>query len=146
MSGDDPLVTKLELWMDVFMRRSTRDFIKYARTSGLSMSQLGVLFHLNKLGTSGVTDLGEHLGVTSAAASQLLDRLVHQGLIERSEDPNDRRVKRIVLTDSGSRTLKEGIQARQGWLADLVRLIPENDKKQIKVGLDLLIEKANQLE
>ena len=146
MSGDDPLVAKLKHWIDVFMRRSTRDFIKYARESGLSMSQLGALFHLNSMGTSGVTDLGEHLGVTSAAASQLLDRLVQQDLIQRSEDPNDRRVRQIVMTDKGCRVLNEGIRARQGWLDDLANTIPDDEKEQILIGLDALIERANQID
>ena len=146
MSGDDPLVAKLKHWIDVFMRRSTRDFIKYAREIGLSMSQHGALFHLNSMGTSGVTDLGEHLGVTSAAASQLLDRLVQQDLIQRSEDPHDRRVKQIVMTDKGCRVLNDGVRARQAWLDDLANTIPDDEKEQILIGLDALIERANQIE
>ena len=62
------------------MHRSMRHFLRYARESGLSMSQFGALFHIHRRGSSGVTDLGDHLGVTSAAASQMLDRLVQQGL------------------------------------------------------------------
>ena len=145
MSDIDPLTTALKHWIDVFMHRSTRNFIQYARKSGLSMSQLGALFHLNSMGTSGVTDLGDHLGVTSAAASQMLDRLVQQGLIQRSEDPHDRRVKQIDLTDEGYRVLEESVRARQSWLADLADAVPDSEKEPIIAALNTLIERADQI-
>ena len=142
MPDTDPLVTALERWIDVFMHRSTRNFIRYARESGLSMSQLGALFHLNRMGISAVTDLGEHLGVTSAAASQMLERLVQQGLIVRTEDPHDRRVKQITLTDEGQRVLEESISARQSWLGDLAVTFSEHEKETVIEALNILTVKA----
>lgn len=140
MQAEDPFVATLQRWMEVSMRRSMRHFVRYARDSGLSMSQLGALFHLHRRGIMGVTDLGEHLGVTSAAASQMLERLVQQGLIQRSEDPHDRRVKQIVLTEKGSLALKESIHARQSWLEEVAVCLSESDKKQISEALEILIE------
>ena len=145
MSDVDQLVTTLEHWIDIFMHHSMQNFIQYARESGLSMSQLGALFHLNATGTSGVTDLGDHLGVTSAAASQMLDRLVQQGLIQRSEDPNDRRVKQIVLTSKGSGVLEEIIRTRQVWLNDLAQTLSNPEKETITTALNVLIDKAHHL-
>lgn len=145
MQGADPFVVALQQWMEVSMHRSIRHFICYARESGLSMSQLGTLFHLNRAGSSGVTDLGDHLGVTSAAASQMLDRLVRQELILRSEDPSDRRVKQIVLTDKGLQVLHESIRARQVWLADLAETLSDSEKEAVTSALHTLIDRANQL-
>jgi DNA-binding MarR family transcriptional regulator len=145
MQQADPFVVTLQKWIEVSMHRSIRDFICYARESGLSMSQLGALFHVRRLGTSGVTDLGDHLGVTSAAASQMLERLVQQGLILRSEDPNDRRVKQIVLTDKGLQVLQESIRARQGWLYDLAGTLSDSEKGAIMAALNILIDRANHL-
>ena len=98
MSKSDPFISTLHRWMEISMHRSMHNFLRFTRESGLSMSQIRALFHLNRKGSSGVSDLGDHLGVTSAASSQLLERLVQQNLILRTEDPNDRRVKQIVLT------------------------------------------------
>jgi DNA-binding MarR family transcriptional regulator len=145
MSGADPFVASLRNWIEIFMDRSMREFINYARQSGLSMSQLGALFHLHHQGCTGVTDLGAHLGVTNAAVSQMLDRLVQQDLIIRSEDPVDRRVKQIVLTDKGLQVIRESIQARQNWLLDLADILSAPEKKQITQGLNVLIDKANRL-
>ena len=141
----DPFVATLQSWIEVSMRRSMRNFLHYARESGLSMSQFGALFHIHRIGSSGVTALGEYLGVTSAAASQMLERLVQQELILRSEDPHDRRVKQIVLTEKGSQVLAEGIRARQGWLDDLAASLSFDEKQQITMALTTLVEKATHL-
>ncbi len=116
----------------------------YSKENGLSMSQIGALFQIHR-GSSGVSDLGGDLGVSSAAASQMLERLVQQSLITRSEDPKDRRVKQIVLTDKGRQILKESIHARQSWLDELARTISPEEKEQIVGALNILIEKASQL-
>jgi len=146
MSNTDPFLSAFYQWVDIFMHRSMRRFIHYAKESGLSMSMIGTLFHLSKKGCAGVTDLGDHLGVTSAASSQMLERLVQQELILRTEDPTDRRVKQIVLTEKGHQVLDEGIRARQGWLDDLVEILSQEEKDLIKGALDIMINKANQLE
>lgn len=145
MSDADPFASTLQHWIEVFMKHSIQDFMQFARESGLSRSQLGALFHLHYRGSAGVTDLGAHLGVTSAATSQMLDRLVQQGLILRSEDPTDRRVKQIALTDNGLQIIHNCIQTRQGWLLDLAEILSAREKEQIARGLNILINKTNQL-
>jgi len=141
----DPFVVMLKEWMEVSMRHSMRNIIRYARDSGLSMTNLGAIFHIHRIGSCGVTELGDHLGVTSAAASQMLERLVQQDLILRTEDPDDRRVKQIALTDKGHRILEEGIRARQGWLNDLAQTLSDGEKETIMVGLKILIDTVNLL-
>ncbi len=141
----DPFVATLEKWIKVSMHRSMRNFIYYARKSGLSMSHIGALFHIHREGKCGVTELGNHLDVTSEAASQMLERLVQQELILRTEDPKDRRVKKIVLTDKGNRVLEEGIRARQSWLDDLTETLSDGEKETIMAALNILIDKTRDL-
>jgi DNA-binding MarR family transcriptional regulator len=145
MSDADPFIVTLRQWTEVSMRRSMRNFLRYSRETGLSMSQFGVLFHLSRKQSSGVTNLGDHLGVTSAAVSQMLERLVQQGLILRTEDPNDRRVKKIVLTEKGSQVLQEGLHARQDWLIDLGNTLSDIEKEKITAALNTLVDKASRL-
>jgi DNA-binding MarR family transcriptional regulator len=145
MPDADPFVATLHHWIEVFMHRTMRNFIPYARESGLSMSQLGALFYIQHKGSTGVTDLGDHLGVTSAAASQMLERLVQQELVMRSEDPTDRRVKQIALTEKGLQAFHESIRARQSWLIELAKNLSADEKEQITAALNILIDKASQL-
>ena len=146
MQLPDPVIASLHDWLGVFMQRSMRGFARYLRESGLSMSQIGALYHIHHQESSGVSDLGEHLGVTSAAASQLLERLVQQDLILRSEDPADRRVKQLVLTEKGSRVVEESFQARKAWLEGLAKTLSAAEKEQVVAALNILIEKAKQLD
>jgi DNA-binding MarR family transcriptional regulator len=145
MQQADPLVETLQRWIAVSMHRSMRDFMGYAKEIGLSMAQMGALFQIYHRGCSGVTDLGDKLGVTSSAASQMLERLVHQELVRRSEDPSDRRVKQIVVTDKGRQVLEDSIRARQSWASDLADTLSDCEKEAIIAALNPLIDKASQL-
>jgi DNA-binding MarR family transcriptional regulator len=143
--SSDPFVPMLKEWIEVSMQHSMRNFLRFARESGLSMSHLGAIFHIHQIGSCGVTEIGEHLGVTSAAASQMLDRLVQQGFVLRTEDPEDRRVKQIALTPQGQKILSEGIRAREIWLDELAETLSESEKETITSALSMLIAKVNQL-
>ena len=66
----------LRQWSEVFMGRSMRDFSAFMRNSGLSMPQVSLLSRLYYQGQCGVTDIADHLAVTSPAASQMVERLV----------------------------------------------------------------------
>jgi DNA-binding MarR family transcriptional regulator len=144
MPSTDSLVLILQEWLGGFMSRSMRGLILYLKASDLSMSQIGALFQINR-GRSNVSDLGEGLGISKAAASQMLERLVQQELILRSEDPLDRRVKKLVLTDKGSRLIQQSVQVRQDLLEDLVSTLSEDEKIQITAAVKIMIEKTKQL-
>jgi DNA-binding MarR family transcriptional regulator len=136
----------LQDWVEAFMRRSMRNFMLFLKESGLSMSQMGALFHVNRKGSCGVSDIGDNLGITSAAASQMIERLVQQDLISRVEDPADRRLKQIDLTEKGRKVIQESMRARQLWLEDLVEMLTPAEQDKVVAALRILIEKTHQLE
>jgi DNA-binding MarR family transcriptional regulator len=67
----------------------------------LSMPQMGTLFFLKAAGTQSVSAIAKHLGLSLAATSHLVERLVGRDLVVRQEDPSDRRQKRVTLSASG---------------------------------------------
>ena len=142
----DQFVSTLVEWSEVYMHNSMSNFFHYSKESGLSMSQIGVLFQVLHKGNSAVSGIGEELGITCAAASQMLERLVKQGLILRSEDPSDRRMKQIVLTDKGRQVVQQSIYARQGWFGNLASALSESEKGQVITALNILIDKTNRLD
>jgi DNA-binding MarR family transcriptional regulator len=144
MPDPTPFIATFQKWIEIFMHNSMRSFILYSKESGLSMSQIGALFRIHK-GGGGVSDVGEDLGISSAAASQMLERLVQQGLILRSEDPLDRRVKKIVLTERGQQILHAGIRSRQQWLYSLAERLTPTEQEQVMSALTILIEKSAQI-
>ncbi len=144
MLGEDVFYTTFRDWTELFMQRSMHGYIHYVREKGLRMSVIGTLHHLKRADHVGVSDLGEHLGVSSAAASQMLDRLVETGLITRAEDPRDRRMKRITITDAGSKILEESVNARLNWLKELGERFNNDEKEQLTAAMRLMIEKARE--
>jgi DNA-binding MarR family transcriptional regulator len=145
MSSNDPLIKALHESIRVIMRRFMPYIFHFAKGCGLSMPQIGVLFQLDHGGTSGISNLSDDLGITSAAGSQMLDRLVQQELILRSEDPVDRRVKKIVLTVKGRKILQEIAHMRQAWMEELAGALSPSEKEQVIAALNILVEKADQI-
>jgi DNA-binding MarR family transcriptional regulator len=133
-------------WSEVFMRHSGRDFKQYMVENDLSFSQVNVLMRLYHEGKCGVSQMGEEMGVTNAAASQAIDRLVNMGLIARVEDPIDRRAKQLSLTEKGRRLVDRAIDARSRWVEDLLSSLTPEEQERITSALDLLTRAARELE
>jgi DNA-binding MarR family transcriptional regulator len=136
----------LQEWFGIFRRRMMGSFFTYARDKGLTMAQLGAMFHIYQKGACGVSDIGSDLGVTNSAASQMIERLVQLKLITRSEDLTDRRLKQIVLTDKGRQILQDSSKANQDWLENLVKTMTIEEQEQVRYALVTLIDKARRLE
>ncbi|GAA4099912.1 MarR family winged helix-turn-helix transcriptional regulator [Nonomuraea soli] len=76
-------------------------------TSNLTMRQLHVLMFLAVTGSASGRDIAASLGVSLGTVTGIVDRLVAQELVERHEDPRDRRVRRVELTEAGRAMLEE---------------------------------------
>ena len=142
MTISDQFNQVLRDWSETFMRRSMHDFVRFSKESGLSMAQFNTLFRLHHAGICGVTEVGDHLGVTNAAASQAVDRLVVLGMIERTEDPDDRRTKRLALTQPGRATMEKGIEVRSQWVEGITDDLNPEQQEMIISALNLLSEAA----
>jgi DNA-binding MarR family transcriptional regulator len=142
MSPTKELTQVIHEWSEVFMHRSGRDFKRFMDETDLSFSQISVLMRLKHGGNSGVSEIGDQLGVTNAAASQAVDRLVHMGLIERSEDPEDRRAKRLALTPKGNTLIEKGTEIRSKWVEGLTDALTPEQQSMTIYALTLLTEAA----
>ena len=136
----------LRAWASVFMRRSVHEFMVAMKDSGLSTSQLNTLMRLHYRGSCPVSGISDELGLTAAAGSQIVDRLAGMGLIERTEDPTDRRVRQVRLTAKGSGLVARGIEARLAWVRDLVKRIPASELGTIVEALEQLTRAADALD
>lgn len=146
MSVSKQFTVALRDWGDVFMRRSMRETIQFWKESDLSMPQISTLMHLRHHGACGVSEVGAQLGVSNAAASQMVDKLVHLGLLARAEAEHDRRAKHLTLTPKGTAFLQKGIDARRRWLEDLAEALTPEQQKAVSAALPYLTEAARKLE
>lgn len=84
----------------------TRDIGKGTVLDGLQLGQFVVLRFLRH-GPMRMTELAELTGTTSANVTGMVDRLVERGVVERTSDPDDRRVVLVSLTPQGASVFAE---------------------------------------
>ena len=77
--------------------RTTYD--RRIRDLGLTRSQWWVLTHLYRKDGITQSELAENLELEKPSLGRLLDRLESKGWVRRAADPQDRRAKRVFLTD-----------------------------------------------
>lgn len=92
----------------------------------ITVPQLIILSTLEDKGRLSLKQLAKALGVSSATASILVDKLVKAGQIERNRDKEDRRRVIIKLTRRGSQTLERFRQELQRhWMYLLKNITPD---------------------
>ena len=78
-----------------------------AALHGLTELQIRVLRYLYRSGPTPIGVLAGYLANDPSTLTTFVDRLEQRQYVERQNDPGDRRVKRIALTDSGERTVED---------------------------------------
>src|SRR5580765_3698124 len=106
------LANLIEETMSHIHRRSADDTLAVMNEVGLTMAQMVALHLLTHLGPVSVSSIAACLKLSPPATSHLVDRMVVAGLVGRTEDPVDRRHKRIEITSTG-RDLIEGTNERR---------------------------------
>ncbi|MBF8223676.1 MULTISPECIES: transcriptional regulator SlyA [Halomonadaceae] len=91
---------------------------------GLTQTRWVTLYHLWRLGDGQPQcDLARAIGVEAPSLVRTLDQLAEQGLVERCPCDQDRRTKRIFLTEAATPLLQQidavVAEARQEMLAGL---------------------------
>lgn len=85
----------------------------------LTIPQLKAFFAIAKDGDPSIGSVAKELNIGLPSASQVVERLVKAGLVERHPHPHDRRITQCVLSPQGqalSRELDAGPRALKEWL------------------------------
>ncbi len=146
MTSVPRLIETIRRFLDLGMHHAMHERVHLAKLIGLSMPQLGILMQLHYRGTCGISDLSEKFDITNAAASQLVDKLVQSGLIQREEDPHDRRVKRVNLTEKGQELIRHSTEKRYRWVEGVARKLSTEEREQVHRALDILTRAAQNIE
>jgi DNA-binding MarR family transcriptional regulator len=100
------------------------------RRLGITRAQWLVLTRLHRRPGASLSELAEMMEVEKATAGRMIDRLVANGWVERRTARNDRRVKRVYLTEDAERVHKRIWRvAEQTVDAALVDLGPQERKQ-----------------
>jgi DNA-binding MarR family transcriptional regulator len=104
----------------------------------LPLAQLRLLWTVFYHPDATMKDYSEKLSVSQSTVTQLAERLIRRGLLERQADTHDRRVVRLHLNSLGQRLLDEANTRQRHTFAEVWdRLTPE-ERDVVIEGLNLL--------
>ena len=129
----------MEEWTNIYLRRSLSEYFVFLKSTGISMRQAYALTYLHYNTPSKISEICEHMMVSPAAASQMVDRLEKQDLVSRISDLGDRRVRNVVLSEQGEEFVLQSIEARRSWVKEVPAELSEAQLKQISSAMQLLI-------
>jgi DNA-binding MarR family transcriptional regulator len=143
LSADDPLVRNvvelLRELLHAFLMASVPAWVDLQ----LTLPQLRTVFIIAHNKTSSVMQIAQHLGIGEPTASHLIDKLVQAGLVDRSEDPMDRRRAIVRLSPAG----EELIEKLLGWeefLGGWLHKVPEEDLALFRHGLTVIMNEIHE--
>lgn len=71
---------------------------KMVKCSPMPPSHIKIIFYLFNNGSSSISDIASRLSISKPNMTPIIDKLIREDLVYRKEDPNDRRIVRIALT------------------------------------------------
>ncbi len=124
------------------LQRFTTVSMKWGRimkpSSGISMEdkiatflQGHALFYLQENPLATVGKLATELSMSSPAVAKFTDRLFDAGWITRENDPDDRRIIRLELTQKGKEELEQTLRQHFEKMNEIVSLMPDSDLKEL---------------
>lgn len=105
---------------------------------GLSPTVIATLASIerNKVVTPG--ELARIEGVQRPTMTRAINRLADAGLIDRREDPEDRRSALISVSEEGHHYLDAHRSRKRAWLANLIEEMPAEDADTLARAADIL--------
>ena len=77
-------------------------------------------------------DVSVALRSDKTTIGKALASLESKGCVLRSQDTNDRRIKRLTLTENGSEKISELVDIHDNWLAEIMTCLSEEEQTQFE--------------
>jgi DNA-binding MarR family transcriptional regulator len=108
----------------------------------LTLTQLKLLHYLEEAEEPlSLKDAAALVKVSLPAASRLVDDLVRRGFVERQEDLEDRRMKRVSPTEDGRAVTRRLNAARLSGLQEFVDKLSESERDSLQTAVAKLLER-----
>jgi DNA-binding MarR family transcriptional regulator len=134
--GDD-LARALTATIFGVMQRMKQHSARKAAEWEMSVAQVRALYALRE--PLSMRELAERLYLDPSNLTALVDRLEALGLVERQADPDDRRVKRLVITPKGIR-LSDEIIGAVFEESPVFNVLDEPEQRELLALLTRLVE------
>jgi DNA-binding MarR family transcriptional regulator len=110
--------------------------------TGLGLVQFKTMLALAGDGAeASVNELADQLGISVPSASRTVDELVKRGLVSRTEDPEDRRVRRVALTDDGQELTDEVMAARVAGLEQFAATLSATERRKLEAAVEVMMKR-----
>lgn len=123
------------------------NMLRVIEESGLSMTQSKALLELGGLGEATearqVSDLAETFGVSVPSMSRAVDGLVKKRLATRVEDSEDRRVRRVAITDKGKKLVDALVVVRQAGMETFAASLTAAQRRKLDAAVDALMDRED---
>jgi DNA-binding MarR family transcriptional regulator len=136
---DQELSRQLGAFVGFLMQTHGRDLIHLAHEFELSFSQMKAIHSLHGEDDVSVKALGESLGLSLAAMSRAADELVQRGLVDRTEDGTDRRIKRLRLTKKGRDLVLKMRELRMAGFEQFVATLSPKERTQLAKAIEPIL-------
>lgn len=100
--------------------------------------QLEALLVLREFGDLTMGELCGKMYLACSTATDLIDRMERNELIERVRDTNDRRVIRLKVLEKGARVIDEVLEVRREYLSNILSELNVSDKERLIHSLEQL--------
>lgn len=118
-----------------------RRFDKAMSEQGASLAQTKMLISiLAENGTICASDLAERFGVTPRTITEAVDVLEREGLVRRTADPTDRRVKRLSLTAAGEQAVGATEPLRRALTSQILAELDGEERQTLQRLLRKLLQ------
>jgi len=115
--------------------RVVRDQMRAGRAEGVSVPQFRALLFVRRNPGTDLSRVAEHMGASMPAVSELVSRLVRDGLLARELDPASRRRIRLTISPDGERQLGDARERTLEWLAGRVESALPEQLERIEAAL-----------
>jgi DNA-binding MarR family transcriptional regulator len=110
----------------------------------LTITQIKLLHHLEEAEQPLSLKKGAELvGISLPAASRTVDDLVRRGLADRHEDAEDRRMKRVSITEDGRAVIRKLNAARLSGLHEFTETLTDVERDRLAAALSKLLERPD---
>jgi DNA-binding MarR family transcriptional regulator len=119
--------------------------LRVIEETGLSMTQCKALLELGGLGEATeprqVSELAETFGVSVPSMSRAVDSLVKERLATRVEDLDDRRVRRVAITEKGKKLVDTLMMVRQAGMEAFAASLTAAQRRKLDAAVDALMDR-----
>lgn len=116
----------------LILRKKMFNWDEMMKTFTVPPSNVKVIFYLKRNGDSSISEIAKNLLISKSNMTPIIDNLISEGMVNRYDDPNDRRILRIKLTDKAHKVLKSQEEQIKNTIAKKISVLDSEDLECLK--------------